>query len=430
MIIITSPPETLHGELIVPGDRSITHRAVVLGALSRGVTEVRGFLKAKDTLATINCLRLLGARITARGERLLINGQDMKFKHPVKELDVGESDITAWLIAGILSGQHFNATITGDQCLKKLHPAGIAEPLRLMGASIYSEGEQLPLKIRGGDLKPIKFKTPPAGSRLKSAVLLAGLYAEGLTEVVEPFQGHNHMELMLTGFGAKVQIDGCRVSVRGRSALKGRQVRVPGDISVAAFFMVAAAIVPGSEVLLKNVGVNHTRSGIIDALTLMGADLTVKNNRFWGKEPVADILIRGSAALKGVSLEGAITPRLINEIPALAVAAAKAEGRTSIGNINGLAVNELTYLSKLSEQLGRLGVKIKETGDGIVIEGGTKLKGAEVESCADHRIAMALAVAGLDAGGETGVHDAEVIGTSFPGFIPALRSLLKKQRFN
>ncbi len=426
MIIITVPPEKFSGEAVVPGDKSITHRAVMLGAISRGTTEVRGYLDAEDCLSTIRCLQMLGVRVTARGNKLLIDGRGMDLKQPGEILDAGNSGTTARLLMGILCGQSFKTVITGDQSLRKRPMKRVVEPLCSMGAVIDGEGgsENLPLTIEGGKLKAIDYKSPRASAQVKSAVLLAGLYAEGITTVEEPFPSRNHTELMLDRFGAVIESANRKVALRGRPNLRGGQVLVPGDISAAAFIMVAAAIIPDSEVHLKNIGINPTRSGIIDVLQSMGVSLELRNNRYWGNEPIADILVRGGSPLKGISISGDIIPRLIDEIPVIAVLAAVAEGKTVISDAAELRVKEADRISELRFQLDKMGVDISETEDGMIIEGGKPLKGAEVESCGDHRIAMALAVAGLAAKGETAVHDAEVINISFPGFMSTMRSLI------
>lgn len=426
MIIITVPPEKFSGEAVVPGDKSITHRAVMLGAISQGTTEVRGYLDAKDCISTIKCLQMLGVRVTARGNKLLIDGRGMDLKQPGETLDAGNSGTTARLLMGILSGQSFKTVITGDQSLRKRPMKRVVEPLCSMGAVIDGEGgsENLPLTIEGGKLKAIDYKSPRASAQVKSAVLLAGLYAEGITTVEEPFPSRNHTELMLERFGAVIESANRKVVLRGRPKLRGGQVLVPGDISAAAFIMAAAAIIPDSEVHLKNIGINPTRSGIIEVLQNMGASLELKNSRYWGNEPIADILVRGGSPLNGISISGDIIPRLIDEIPVIAVLAAVAEGKTVISDAAELRVKEADRITELSFQLDKMGVDISETKDGMIIEGGKPLKGAEVESCGDHRIAMALAVAGLAAKGETAVHDAEVINISFPGFMSTMRSLI------
>lgn len=426
MIIITSPPEKFSGKLYLPGDKSITHRALMLGALSRGVTEILGFSDAEDCFSTIDCLRSLGVVIAARSDRLLIEGRNMKLKEPAEVLDAGNSGTTARLLLGLLAGQPFCTSITGDQSLKKRPMKRVIDPLCLMGASFEGDEDHLPLTICGGPLQPINYKTPKASAQVKSAILLAGLFAEGTTIVEEPYQSRNHTELMLDHFGADLQTEESRVILNGRPVLNGNQVKVPGDISAAAFFMVAAAIIPGSELLLKNVGVNPTRSGIVDALCSMGADIELRQETLWGKEPVADILVRGGAPLKGISISGEMVPRLIDEIPVLAVAGLFAAGKTVISDADELRVKETDRIKALTGQLTKMGAAIRETEDGMIIEGGASLKGSDVGSCGDHRIAMALAIAGLAASGETAVEDAEVIRISYPGFMAALRSLVQK----
>lgn len=426
MIFITSKPERLNGELIVPGDKSITHRAAMLGAIAQGVTEIKGFLDAEDCHSTFNCLQKLGVNISFRGERLLIEGKNMRLKQPDRILNAGNSGTTARLLLGLLAGQPFETSITGDSSLRRRPMRRIVEPLRQMGALIDGDGENLPLTIEGGPLKAIDYQSPRASAQVKSAVLLAGLFADGMTIVEEPNRSRDHTELMLPQFGAHLQRESCRVSLQGQPVLRGCQVKVPGDLSTAAFFIVAAVIVPDSEVFLRNVGVNPTRTGIIDVLIKMGAHIEVQRKRLWGKEPVADLLIRGGKKLKGSVIEGDIIPRLIDEIPVLAVAAALAEGQTVIRDAGELRIKESDRITALVDQLRRLGAGITETDDGMIIDGGAGLKGTGVDSCGDHRIAMALAVAGLVAQGDTAVHNTGVIKISYPSFIHQLRSLTLK----
>jgi 3-phosphoshikimate 1-carboxyvinyltransferase len=399
----------------------------MLGAISRGVTEVKGFLDAEDCHSTIDCLQSLGANISIRGDRLLIEGCDLKLKPPSAVLDAGNSGTTARLLLGLLAGQSFEATMTGDQSLQQRPMKRVVDPLRQMGAVFMGEGETLPLTIRGGEVHPIEYLSPKASAQVKSAVLLAGLYADGITTLVEPYLSRNHTELMLDYLGADIKSEGSRVSLQGRALLRGSQVKIPADISAAAFFMVAAAITPDAEVLLKNIGINPTRTGIIGALQQMGAAVKLENERLWGNEPVADILIKGGNRLKSITIDGALIPRLIDEIPVLAVAAAVADGETVISDAAELRVKESDRIAALAGEMGKLGVRITEKEDGMIIHGGSDLFGAEVDSCGDHRIAMALAVAGLVATGETAVHNAGVINISFPGFMAALRSLTLKK---
>jgi 3-phosphoshikimate 1-carboxyvinyltransferase len=424
MIIITSKQEKLKGELIIPGDKSITHRAAMIGALARGNTELSGYLDAGDCRSTIRCLQALGVSIKSEKEKLIVNGTGMILKQPEAPLYAGNSGTTARLLLGILAGQPYQSMIIGDQSLSRRPMKRIVEPLSLMGAKFSSESETLPIKITGDKLKPITYNTSQASAQIKSAILLAGLYAEGQTTVIEPAESRNHTELMLAYFGADLEIEGNRIRIEGQPVLEGKPVKIPGDISAAAYFMVAAATVPDAKVVLKNVGINHTRSGIIEVLQKMGADLELKNKRLWGIEPVADIIIRGGNRLKGVTIEGDLIPRLIDEIPVLTVAAALAEGQTVISNAAELRVKESDRIAVLANQLNKLGVQITETDDGMIIDGGTTFVGAPVESCGDHRIAMSLVVAGLSAKGDTTVHGAESIAISFPEFMATLRSLI------
>lgn len=426
MIIITSHPDRLCGELKVSGDKSITHRAAMLGALARGVTEVKGYLNAADCFSTFNCLQSLGVKLSYRGDRVVIEGRNMSLKRTDRVLDAGNSGTTARLLLGILAGQPFETSVSGDHSLQKRPMKRVVDPLSRMGARFRGNRDYLPLTIEGGSLRAIDYKSPRASAQVKSALLLAGLFAEGATTIEEPQRSRDHTELMLDQFGAAISVDSCRVVMQGQPALRGCQVKVPGDLSAAAFFMVAAAIVPGAEVRLTNVGVNPTRTGVLDVLSRMGAHIEMLDLKLWGKEPVADLLVRGGKLMQGTIIEGEVIPRLIDEIPVLAVAAAVAEGQTIIRDAAELRVKESDRISALATQLSRLGVKIMEMEDGMIISGNAKLKGAEVKSCGDHRIAMALAVAGLAAEGETVIHNAEVINVSFPSFMSQLRSLTLK----
>lgn len=424
MIIIISPPAKFSGELAVPGDKSISHRAAVIGALAQGTTEVEGFLEAGDCLSTVCCLKALGVDLDFRQGKLVIRGLGPALQQPGQVLDAGNSGTTARLLLGVLAGQPFTASLTGDESLRARPMGRVVEPLRLMGAFVDGDGLRLPLTIRGGKLSPLEYKMPVASAQVKSALLLAGLYAGGVTVIEEPHPSRNHSELMLAQFGASIEVQDNRVSVSGSPVLKGRPVKVPGDISAAAFFLVAASIIPGAEVTLRGVGVNPTRSGIIDLLREMGADIRVGNPRFWGGEPVADLHVTGGAPLRGIDVGGALIPRVIDEIPVLAVAAAAASGVTAIRDAGELRVKESDRIVSMAREISKLGVKVNELPDGLRIEGGP-LRGSAVESHGDHRVAMALAVAGLAAPGETAVRNAEVINISFPGFMSHLRRLIQ-----
>lgn len=426
MIIITSPQERFYGELFVPGDRLITSLAIMLGALARGVTEVRGFSEADGCRSAVNCLRALGVKITSKGNRLLIEGRNRKLDAPARELDAGPSNTTALLLLGILAGQDFKVTLTGGRSLQGQFLQGVAEPLQQMGVQFEGQTGGLPVTFRGGRLKPISCQFSRAEAPVKSAVLLAGLYPAGATVFEELRASPDHAELMLARFGAKVTSFDGRVSVQGAGILKSCLIRVPGDISAAAFLIAAAAMLPGSEVLIKRVGVNPARCGIIDALMHMGADIQLRDKALWGKEPVADILIKGGPVLKAVQFGPEMFPRLAGDLPALMVAALVAEGKTVISIPDEQQTGEPDPIISLIDQLKKLGAAVELTEQGITVEGKAALKGVDVDSCGDHRAAMALAVAGLVAEGETAVYGAEVMNGSFPGFMPALRSLIMK----
>lgn len=421
--MITSPPQKLKGRLRVPGDKSISHRAAIAGALAGGVTEVSGFLASEDCLSTLNCLRELGVQLKLDDDQLFIKGCRMELSPPRRVLDAGNSGTTARLLLGVLSGQPFQATLTGDESLKRRPMGRVIEPLCRMGVVVTGQSERLPLTIRGGRLKAISYRMPVASAQLKSALLLAGLYASGITSVEEPYSSRNHTELMLRQFGARVVVEERKVFIEGGTNLNGCSVQVPGDISSAAFFLVAAAIVPGAELLLENTGVNPTRAGILEVLQEMGASIELQNSRFYAGEPVADILVKGGAPLRGLSIGGELIPRLIDELPVLTIAAAVAEGETVIRDAAELRVKESDRITSLAGELARIGAAVEELPDGLRIRGGRPLRGALVESHGDHRLAMSLAVAGLAASGEMRVQGAEAIDISYPGFISQLRGL-------
>lgn len=419
------PAKGLRGEIDIPGDKSISHRAIMFGALSQGVTTVENFLLGADCLSTISCFRKLGVSISQDNTYITIEGKGIDgLEEPKDFLDAGNSGTTMRLMMGILSGQGFFTTMTGDESLRSRPMGRVAKPLREMGAQIWGrkEGNYAPLAIKGGGLKPINYSSPVASAQVKSAILLAGLYCQGQTSVTEPTISRDHTERMLGHFGAKVFREGKKVTVEGRPTLKGCHIIVPGDISSAAFFLVAGTIVPNSEILLKNVGINPTRDGIITVLQSMGAKIEIRNQRDQGGEPVADILVK-SSELKGIEISGEIIPRLIDEIPIIAVAAAQAQGRTVIRDAEELRVKESDRIKVVAEELGKFGVKIEEQSDGMIIHGGGTLKGANCESHHDHRIAMAMSIAALVAEGESQVNGAEAIDVSYPNFIHQLEAL-------
>ncbi|MEW6541266.1 MAG: 3-phosphoshikimate 1-carboxyvinyltransferase [Bacillota bacterium] len=426
MTLTVTPARGLRGEICVPGDKSISHRAVMLGSLAHGETAATNFLPGEDCLATVRCFRALGVeiegpdkdavRIRGRGPKALTEAPDV--------LDAGNSGTTMRLMLGILAGQPFFSVLTGDASLRRRPMGRVTGPLREMGATILGRDNAnlAPIAVTGGRLSGLKYWLPVASAQLKSALLLAGLFADGPTEITEPVATRDHTERMLNAFGARVARRGRVVTVSPSPDLGGREIRIPGDISSAAFFIVAALITPESDLVLKDVGVNPTRTGILDALADMGARISVSRPRETGGEPVADIRVR-SSALRGTVIEGALIPRLVDEIPVLAVAAAYADGETVIRDAAELRVKESDRLTATRNELSGLGADIGETPDGLVIRGPRRLTGGECESHGDHRIAMAAAVAGLAASDVTIIRDSGCIDVSFPGFADALNSL-------
>lgn len=419
----------LVGRVRIPGDKSISHRAVMFGSLAEGTTRVRNFLPGEDCLSTVRCFRALGVEIALpenpeEGEVAVRGGGVEALAEPSDVLDCGNSGTTMRLVMGILAGRPFFSVLTGDASLRRRPMARVAEPLRRMGARIDGRrgGDLAPLSVRGGDLRPGEFVLPVASAQLKSALILAGLAAPGRTVVTEPFRSRDHTERMLRHFGVPVAVDGPTVTVEGPARLRAAAVTVPGDISAAAFFLVAGSIVPGSRLLLPGVGVNPTRAGILEVLEAMGAEVRLLNVREEGGEPVADLEV-APAELRGVRIGGEIIPRLIDEVPVLAVAAAFARGVTEIRDAGELRVKESDRIAAVARELGRLGAAVEELPDGLRITGGRPLRGAECQTCGDHRLAMALAVAGLGAAGETVIDDAACAAVSFPRFWDELRAL-------
>ena len=415
----------LKGEVTVPGDKSISHRAIMFGALSKGTTEVTNFLQGADCLSTIDCFRRLGISIENTPEKILIYGKGL---HGLSKsdtvLDVGNSGTTTRLISGILAGQTFETTLNGDESIQRRPMKRIMEPLSLMGADITSihENDCAPLRIVGSPLHGIHYHSKVASAQVKSCVLLAGLYADCPTSVTEPELSRNHTELMLRGFGANVTCKGKTATILPDPELTGQKIEVPGDISSAAYFIAAGLLVPGSEILIKNVGVNPTRDGILRVCKAMGADMTLQNKRENGGEPAADILVRHSS-LKAVTIEGEIIPTLIDELPMIAVMACFAEGTTIIKDAAELKVKESDRIAVMADNLSRMGAYVTATDDGMIIEGGYPLHGAEIDSHLDHRIAMSFAVAALAAEGETQIKDADCVKISYPAFYEDLSKL-------
>jgi 3-phosphoshikimate 1-carboxyvinyltransferase len=413
------PGGRLSGRLRVPGDKSISHRSVMLGALAEGVTEISGLLEGEDVLCTLAAFRAMGVRAEGPdGGNLRIHGVGLRgLKAPTQVLDMGNSGTGMRLMAGILAGQAFDSELTGDESLRKRPMGRVATPLAAMGAKIASEpGGLPPLKITGGQkLHGIDYVLPVASAQVKSAVLLAGLYAQGTTSVTEPAPTRDHTERMLRGFGYSVQVQGPRASLQGGGRLKATRIAVPADISSAAFFLVGAAINPGAEVVLEHVGVNPTRTGVIDILRAMGASITLENPREVGGEPVADLRVV-DGALRGIAIPEHLVPLAIDEFPALFIAAACAQGETVLTGAKELRVKESDRIAVMAQGLKSLGVDARETPDGIVIQGGP-IGGGEIDTHGDHRIAMAFAIAGLRAHGPITVRDCRNVATSFPGFV-------------
>lgn len=420
----------LRGTLTVSGDKSISHRAVMLGSLATGTTEIEGFLPGEDCLSTIRCFRSMGVQIEQNGSSVKVFGRGLReLTAPAGILDCGNSGTTTRLLSGVLAAQHFNSELSGDASIQRRPMKRIMIPLRAMGADItsVSGNDCAPLSVHGKQLYGIHFNSPIASAQVKSAVLLAGLYASGQTTVTEPALSRDHTERMLRSFGAKVLTGNFEgrpsVTVTETQNLYGTEISVPGDISSAAFFLVGASIVPGSEVVLRNVGINPTRDGVISALRAMGAKIEVLDVRNEDSEPAADLLVR-YAPLHGTEIGGALIPRLIDELPVLAAAAAVAEGRTVIRDAAELKVKESNRIRTMAEGLSRLGAKVEETKDGLIIDGGAALHGGAVESYSDHRIAMSFAILSLVTDGEVRISDPDCVNISAPTFYEDLKSLL------
>nr|WP_246942485.1 3-phosphoshikimate 1-carboxyvinyltransferase [Bacillus pinisoli] len=419
---------TLNGEIHVPGDKSISHRAVMFGSIANGTTTVEHFLPGEDCLSTISCFEKMGVNIQRNGESVTIQGNGFEgLLEPKEILDVGNSGTTTRLILGILAGLPLHACLIGDASIAKRPMKRVTNPLREMGAKIdgREDGQFTPISIRGGSLKGLTYQSPVASAQVKSAILLAGLNGEGITTVTEPHQSRDHTERMLKAFGIDVQVEGHSVSIEGGQSLQATSVFVPGDISSAAFFLVAGAIVPNSEIVLKNVGINPSRIGIIEVLEQMGANIKVENKREENFEPFADLTI-STSTLKGIEISGDVIPRLIDEIPIIALLATQAEGMTVIKDASELKVKETNRIDTVVNELSKLGAVIEATDDGMIIHGkkGT-LRGAEVNSHGDHRIGMMLAIASLLSEGDMFIEDTEAIAVSYPTFFEHIEKLVK-----
>ena len=417
----------LNGEVTIPGDKSISHRAVMFGSLAEGTTEVTNFLQGADCLSTISCFRKLGIRIENTPDRILIHGRGLHgLSESADTLDTGNSGTTTRLISGILAGQPFTTVLNGDSSIQTRPMRRIMVPLSMMGADITSlrGNDCAPLRICGSHLHGITYQSPVASAQVKSCVLLAGLYADAPTTVAEPVLSRNHTERMLTGFGAKVTSCGTTVTIEPEPDLKGMKIEVPGDISSAAYFIAAGLIIPGSEILIKNVGINPTRDGILRVAKEMGGDISFLNEKTSGGEPTCDLLVRNSS-LKGVTVGGEMIPTLIDEIPVIAVMACFAAGTTLIKDAQELKVKESNRIDTVVTNLKAMGAQIEATDDGMIIHGGHPLHGAVIDSHLDHRIAMSFAVAALGADGETRIKGADCVKISYPEFYKTLGSLMQ-----
>ncbi len=423
MSFILSPVPALRGTVTVPGDKSISHRAVMLGALAQGDTHITGFLMGEDCLSTISCFRKMGIDISISQEKVIVHGAGLHgLQSPSELLYTGNSGTTTRLLCGILAGQPFSSVLNGDASIQKRPMGRIIKPLRQMGANIDGkDGNLCPLTIHPAPLSGIRYELPVASAQLKSAILLAGLFADGQTTVIEPAASRDHTERMLRGLGANVETQGTVITLTPPETLYAVDVEVPGDISSAAYFLVAGLILPDSEIVIRNVGVNPTRTGILDALTAMGAEIERFNER-GDVEPVCDLRVR-SSRLHGTVIGGDIIPRLIDELPVLAVAAAFAEGETIIRDAQELKVKESNRIAAMAAELSRTGADVRETDDGMVICGGKPLHGADFLSYADHRIAMSMAVCALACHGSSSIDDPSCVAISYPTFFDTLDNL-------
>lgn len=402
------------GQIKVPGDKSISHRAVMLGSLANGVTEISGFLKGADCLSTIDCFRKMGIDIDINGENVTVHGNGLRgLKKPDEMLYTGNSGTTTRLLCGILAGQNFDTSITGDTSIQKRPMGRVVKPLSMMGAKI--ENEYCPLYITGTKLHGIDYKMPVASAQVKTAIILAGLYADGETVIHEIEKSRDHTELMLSAMGADLTVDNLDITVKPTNDLTAVNVDVPGDISSAAFFLVLGAIMPNSQITVTNVGINPTRTGIIDVLKDMGADITLENVHTSAGETVADITVR-SSSLKGTTVGGDIIPRLIDELPIIAVAAVFADGQTVIKDAQELKVKETNRIRAVVDEFNKCGIDITETDDGMIINGGKSIHGADFKTYGDHRMAMSLTVLAQLADGESTLDDSDCACVSYPTF--------------
>jgi 3-phosphoshikimate 1-carboxyvinyltransferase len=414
------------GKFTPTPDKSISHRAIVFSSLSKGKSIIKNFLRAEDPLSTMNAFRALGVEITDKGEDIIINGDGIYgLKEPLDVIDCGNSGTTMRMLSGVLSGNPFFSVLTGDKSLRKRPMGRVINPLRQMGAEIIARGENRypPIAIKGKKLQPIKYAMPVASAQVKSAILLAGLYTDGETEIIEPAKSRDHTERILPAFGADIEVQGLHVRITGGTELKGTEVHVPGDFSSAAFFIVAALLIGDSDMTIEGVGMNPTRTGLISALKGMGAGIEIFNIRNVSGEPIADIHCKGDAELKAIHITKENIPGLIDEFPILCVAATQASGTTIIRGAEELRVKESDRIKSMATELKKMGAEIEEFEDGLSITGKKGLKGTIIESYRDHRIAMALSIAALIADGSTTINGVSSVNISFPGFFEILKRL-------
>jgi 3-phosphoshikimate 1-carboxyvinyltransferase len=417
----------LNGTVTIPGDKSISHRSVMFGSIAHGETQVTNFLPGEDCFSTISCFRKLGVTIEEADNQLRIIGKGFEgLTEPSEVLDVGNSGTTIRLLMGILAGRPFFSSLVGDESIGKRPMTRVTNPLSEMGAKIdgRKDGSFTPIAIRGGGLKPINYHLPVASAQVKSALILAGLQAEGQSTIIEPEETRDHTERMIIKFGGEIHKDNQKIIVKGGQKLTATTIQVPGDISSAAFFLVAGAIIPNSEIVLKDVGLNPTRTGIIEVMKKMGADLEIVQNKETLFEPSGDLIIKTSE-LKGTVIEGNLIPKLIDEIPIIALLATQAEGTTIIKDAEELKVKETNRIDTVVQELKKLGARIEATEDGMIIHGKSKITGGTVSSHGDHRIGMMLAIAALLCENEAELENPEAISVSYPNFFSHLNSLIK-----
>ncbi|MEW6738554.1 MAG: 3-phosphoshikimate 1-carboxyvinyltransferase [Nitrospirota bacterium] len=432
-IVELTKAKSLKGEITPPPDKSISHRAVMFASIADGKSIVKNFLRAEDPISTMNAFRMMGIEIEEKaGNELVIHGKGLYgLREPFDVIDCGNSGTTVRLISGILSGNPFFSVLTGDDSLKQRPMARVINPLKEMGAEISARDNDryLPIAIKGKTLKSIDYTMPVASAQVKSCLILAGLYAEGITTIHEPQKSRDHTERMLKAMGAEIKVEGLTIKVKGEgSRVKGLQpidITIPSDFSSAAFFIAGALIVPDSQILIRNVCVNPTRTGLLEVIKNMGGDVRVENTRDVSGEPVADIYCKSAGSLKAVKISGDIMPSLIDEFPILCVLATQADGITEIRGAEELRVKESDRIKAMATELKKLGVELEEYPDGISIKGKTSLKGATVESYHDHRIAMSLAIAALVAEGTITINNPSCVDISFPGFFEELKRIAR-----